>query len=423
MGSGASRLVTGNLDLFPPIEAKVARLKGKPAALVMASGFQTNAAVLQALLDRSVLGAEPLVFADRLNHASMHFGCQAAGARQIRYRHGDAAHLAELLGRYQGDDRPKFILTESVFSMDGDVAPLSDIARLAREHEACLIVDDAHATGILGEGGSGLSGEADIVIGTFSKALGGFGGFVAASETMRDYLINRCAGVIYSTALPPPVLGAIDAALDLVPGMDAERAHVASLAERFRAGATPSGLDTGASTTQIVPVILGTPEAALAMSERLRKARALGRRRSGRRPCRPARRGSGWPSPRRIEEADIDRLLKILAAKDAPPSGRRPCEAPAMHFVLVHGWGFHAGILADFVGHLEGAEVTLRRSRLRRRRPKGETNWPSERHRRRPFAWPAMAAPRRGRAVPRLGQHPGLRLLLLPYRARRASRR
>ena len=272
VGAGASRLVTGNLDLFAPIEAKLATLKGKPASLVMASGFQTNAAVLQALFDRSVLGAEPLVFADRLNHASMHFGCQAAGVRQLRYRHCDAAHLAELLSQYQGDDRPRFILTESVFSMDGDVAPLADIARLAREHDACLIVDDAHATGILGRGGSGLSGDADIVIGTFSKALGGFGGYVASTETMRDYLVNRCGGVIYSTALPPPVLGAIDAALDLVPGMDEERAYVARLAERFRAGASAIGLDTGASTTQIVPVILGSPEAAIAMGERLKRA-------------------------------------------------------------------------------------------------------------------------------------------------------
>ena len=272
VGSGASRLVTGNLDLFAPIEAKLARLKHKPAALVMASGFQTNAAVLQALLDESVLGAAPLVFADRLNHASMHFGCQAAGVRQIRYRHCDAAHLGELLTQYQGDDRPRFILTESVFSMDGDLAPLGSIAALAREHDACLIVDDAHATGILGEGGSGLSGAANIVIGTFSKALGSFGGFVASSETVRDYLINRCGGLIYSTALPPPVLGAIDAALDLVAGMDAKRALVAGLAQRFRTGAAALGLNTGASTTQIVPVILGSADAALAMSARLRQA-------------------------------------------------------------------------------------------------------------------------------------------------------
>jgi 8-amino-7-oxononanoate synthase len=321
VGSGASRLVTGNLDLFAPIEAKLARLKAKPAALVMASGFQANVASLQALLDRSVLGAEPLVFADRLNHASMHFGCQAAGARQMRYRHGDAAHLGALLARHDGDDRPKFILTESVFSMDGDVAPLGDIARLARTHDACLVVDDAHATGILGEGGSGLSGEADIAIGTFSKALGSFGGFVASSDTVRDYLVNRCAGTIYSTALPPPMLGAIDAALDIVPGMDAERAYVANLAERFRAGARAAGLDAGTSTTQIVPIVLGTPQAALAMSERLRQAGLWAS--CIRPPTVPpgtARLRLSFTAAHR--EADIDRLIEIVSAKGAPLRAR-----------------------------------------------------------------------------------------------------
>jgi 8-amino-7-oxononanoate synthase len=271
-GSGASRLVTGNLDLFAGIEAKIAKLKRKPVALVMASGFQTNAAVLQALLDRSVLGAEPIVFADRLNHASMHFGCKAAGVRQLRYRHRDVSQLSELLSQYQGDGRPKFILTESVFSMDGDEAPLAGIVQLAREHEATLIVDDAHATGILGEGGCGLSGGADIVIGTFSKALGSFGAFVACSKTHRDFLVNRCSGLIYSTALPPPVLGALDAALDLLPSLDEDRAHVARLAARFRAGAAELGLDCGASRTQIVPLIRGSIERALETAEGLRLA-------------------------------------------------------------------------------------------------------------------------------------------------------
>jgi 8-amino-7-oxononanoate synthase len=321
VGAGASRLVTGNLDLFAPIEAKLARLKCKPAALIMASGFQTNAAVLQALLDRNVIGTEPLVFADRLNHASMHFGCQSAGVRQIRYRHCDASHLAELLNQYQGDDRPKFILTESVFSMDGDVAPLAEIAALARPHQATLIVDDAHATGILGEDGTGLSSDADIVIGTFSKALGSFGGFVASSETVRDYLINRCAGIIYSTALPPPVLGAIDAALDLAPGMNAERAYVARLAERFRAGANAIGLSTGTSTTQIVPVILGTAEAALAMSARLRQAGLWAT--SIRPPTVPqgtARLRVALTAAHR--DSDIDRLLQVLSTEDAPRRAR-----------------------------------------------------------------------------------------------------
>lgn len=317
VGSGASRLVTGNLDLFAPIEAKVAKLKNKPAALIMASGFQTNAAVLQALFDRSVLGAEPLVFTDRLNHASMHFGCQAADLRELRYRHCDVKHLGELLSQYGQHDRPKFILTESVFSMDGDVAPLGEIAELARAHRATLIVDDAHATGILGEEGRGLSGDADIAIGTFSKALGSFGGYVACSETARDYLVNRCSGLIYSTALPPPVLGAIDAALDLVPSMDAERAQVANLAQRFRDGAGAIGLSTGASTTQIVPVILGSPEAALGMSARLRGAGfwavAI---RPPTVPTGTARLRVAFTAAH--DGSDVDRLLDALAEEDLP---------------------------------------------------------------------------------------------------------
>jgi 8-amino-7-oxononanoate synthase len=269
-GSGASRLVSGNLEIFEGIERKVAALKNKPAALIMASGFQAN--VLKVLFDTAVLGAEPLVFSDRLNHASMHFGCQAAGVRQVRYRHLDVAHLAELLDRHTSPDRPAFILTESVFSMDGDVAPIPEIAQLAREHGATLVVDDAHATGILGEGGRGLSDGADLVIGTFSKALGSFGAYVACSNTMRDYLVNRCGALIYSTALPPQVLGAIDAALDLLPALDAERKRVADLSAQVRSKVQELGYDTAGSSTQIVPVVAGTADAALRLGEDLQEA-------------------------------------------------------------------------------------------------------------------------------------------------------
>ncbi len=271
-GAGASRLVTGNLDLFEGIEARVAKLKDKPAALVMGSGFQANASVLQALFDKQVLEAEPVVFADKLNHASMHFGCQAAGVRQHRYRHRDMDHLNTLLAKHGRGPAPKFILTESVFSMDGDIAPMEEIAALAREHQALLICDDAHATGILGTGGKGLSGAADIVIGTFSKAMGSYGAYVACGETLRDYLVNRCSGLIYSTALPPPVLGAIDASLEILPELDAERAHVSAMANKFREGARGLGYDTGASETQIAPLIVGGADDALALSAQLKEA-------------------------------------------------------------------------------------------------------------------------------------------------------
>jgi 8-amino-7-oxononanoate synthase len=321
VGSGASRLVTGNLDLFSGIESKVAQLKQKPSALILASGFQANAAVLQALFDRSVLSAEPLVFADRLNHASMHFGCKAAGVHQIRYRHCDDAHLGKLLAQYQGDSRAKFILTESVFSMDGDVAPLGAIGRLARVHQALLVVDDAHATGILGEEGRGLSGDADIVIGTFSKALGSFGAYVTCASTVRDYLINRCSGFIYSTALPPPVLGAMDAALDLLPRMDPERNHVAQAAARFRAGARDLGHDTGASSTQIVPLIAGTAEAALSLSGKLREMGFWAT------PIRPPTVPSGTARVRLAftaahKDSDVDCLLATLSRMAPSPPAR-----------------------------------------------------------------------------------------------------
>ena len=149
---------------------------------------------------------------------------------------------------------------------------MEEIAKLASAHGATLICDDAHATGVLGEGGKGLSEGSDIVIGTFSKALGSYGAYVACSKNIKDYLVNRCSGLIYSTALPPPVLGAIDASLDLLPALDAERVHVAGLAERFRNGVRALGLDTGASATQIVPVIIGETGAALDLSERLARA-------------------------------------------------------------------------------------------------------------------------------------------------------
>ena len=170
-----------------------------------------------------------LLFTDRLIHASLHAG--AAGHRQIRFRHNDLDHLEELLAGYADRPGPRLIVTESVFSMDGDRADLARLSALAKAHDAFLYLDEAHATGVLGPQGRGLSATvpdaADLVMGTFSKALGSFGAYVAGSRLLIDYLVNACGGFIFSTAPPPAMLGAIDAALELVPGMDAERARLA----------------------------------------------------------------------------------------------------------------------------------------------------------------------------------------------------
>ena len=270
-GAGASRLVRGTFEAHAAIEAKLAALKGTEAALLFASGWQTNAAVLPALF---AAGEGPaIVFADRLVHASFHHGCQAAGVRQIRFRHNDLDHLEQLLAERADEPGRRFILTESVFSMDGDEADVRRLAGIAERRNAFVYLDEAHATGVLGPRGMGLSGlvpsRIDLVMGTFSKGMGSFGAYVAGSRAMIDYLVNACSGFIYTTAPPPPVLGAIDAALDLVPGMEAERRHLGNLADRLRAGLAEAGVDTLASTAQIVPAVVGEEADALEAARRL----------------------------------------------------------------------------------------------------------------------------------------------------------
>ena len=273
-GSGASRLVTGTLEAHAAVEAKVAAAKGTEAALVFASGWQLNAGVIPALLGAGE--GEVLVFTDKLVHASIHHGCAAAGVKQIRFNHNDLGHLERLLETRGEDKARRFIITESVFSMDGDRADVEALAALADDFNAFLYLDEAHATGVLGPHGMGLSGLApggvDLIMGTFSKALGGFGGYVAGSKMLCDYLVNACSGFIYTTAPPPSVLGAMDAALDLVPTMDAERAALVAGADRLRATLQALNLSTAESTTQIVPAIVGQADAALALSAELEAA-------------------------------------------------------------------------------------------------------------------------------------------------------
>jgi 8-amino-7-oxononanoate synthase len=276
-GAGASRLVTGTLEAHAAVEAKIAAAKGKEAALIFASGWQANAGVIPAVLAAGE--GEAMVFTDKLVHASFHAGCAAAGVRQIRYRHNDLDHLDSLLAAREGQFGRRFILTESVFSMDGDRADVAGLAELAEAHGAFLYLDEAHATGVLGPRGMGLSGLApdgvDLVMGTFSKAMGGFGAYVAGSKALCDYLVNTCGAFIYTTAPPPSVLGAIDAALDLAPTMDAEREALIETSGRLRAALVELGLSTGESSTQIIPAIVGDAENALALSAELEAAGLL----------------------------------------------------------------------------------------------------------------------------------------------------
>ena len=267
-GARASRLVTGTLEATLELEARLAEFKGAEAALIFNAGFQANAAVLPALFELAG-GREARVFTDRLNHASLHAGCAAAGVKQIRFQHNDLAQLEELLATHAG--APAFIVTESVFSMDGDRADAAALAALARRYNAMLYLDEAHATGVLGPQGRGLGYglENTVIMGTLGKAFGAAGAYIAGSQQLIDYLVNRCAGFIYSTAPAPAALGAVDAALDLMPLLDADRIRLAQRGDALRARLAELGIDTLASSTQIVPAVLGSEEAALAAQRRL----------------------------------------------------------------------------------------------------------------------------------------------------------
>ena len=282
-GAPASRLVTGTREITLAVEEKLAAFKRCEAALLFSSGFQANATVIPALAKvpggtQSAGAGDTAIFSDELNHASIVHGCRAARSNAQVFRHNDLEHLDHLLRGHAGESGRKLILTESVFSMDGDRADLAGLVRLAERYDATLYVDEAHASGVLGPGGRGLAAEcggADIVMGTLGKAFGAFGAYVAGSRALIDWLVNSCPGFIYTTALPPAVLGAVDAALDLMPGMGQERTKLAQNSQRLREALTLRGYDTLKSSTQIVPAVIGSEADALAAARRLEDAGIL----------------------------------------------------------------------------------------------------------------------------------------------------
>jgi 8-amino-7-oxononanoate synthase len=270
VGAGASRLVAGHLALHREVEDKLAAFKGTEAAIIFSTGYMANLGTISALV-----GPGDTIFCDKLNHASIYDGIKLSGANLARFPHRDMNRLESLLQK-AGPGR-KLIITDSVFSVDGDLAPLKDMVELKDRYGAVLMVDEAHATGVLGPKGAGLADElgltqrVEVHMGTFSKALGSLGGYVAGDQRLIDYLHNRARSFIYSTAMPPQVLGAIGAALNVVAQEPERRRYLLGEAESFRKSLTQAGFDLLGSETQIVPVLVGENARTLEFAGRLRE--------------------------------------------------------------------------------------------------------------------------------------------------------
>ncbi len=272
VGRGASPLVCGRAAAHEELERRLAAFEGAEAALAFPSGFAANAGIIPALVDRG-----DCLFADAKNHASLIDGCRLARAATHVYPHGDAIALAALLKEHGPGARRRLIATDTLFSMDGDLAPLAEIAALARKYDAMLLLDEAHATGVFGAHGRGAAeacGVADetiIRIGTLSKALGSAGGFVCGSRALVQWLANRARSYVFSTAQPAASSAAAMAALEIVQREPGRRAALLAAAAKLRTRLAELGWNTGASASQIIPIVVGAPAAAVALSGRLRE--------------------------------------------------------------------------------------------------------------------------------------------------------
>jgi 8-amino-7-oxononanoate synthase len=269
--SGASRLVSGTMELHERLEAAIAHFKQTPAALVFNSGYAANTGIIPALAGRG-----DVIFSDRLNHASIVDGALLSGARLVRYPHNDHNALARLLERHRGTGRA-LVVTDGVFSMDGDIAPLGEIVRLKTDHKALLMVDDAHGSGVLGEQGRGaaemlgVADGVDIRMGTFGKAFGSYGAYAAVSQELRELLLNRARSFIFSTSLPPAVLAASLAAVELIQSPEGAslRDQLRRNCDQFRNSMRMAGFTLPDGDTQIVPLMTGEADTTMRFSEQL----------------------------------------------------------------------------------------------------------------------------------------------------------
>lgn len=269
-GATSSRLVSGTLPLHKELEQRLAKEKGYPAGLLFGSGYMANVGLISSLVGRG-----DLIVADRLVHASIIDAALMSGARLMRFRHNDVEHLETLLKRHTDGKRKVLLASESVFSMDGDIAPLKTEGLLAEKYGAMFLVDEAHATGVFGPNGAGLVAAegiqhlVNLSMGTLSKALGGYGGFVACSENLRNLMVHSARSFVYTTAPAPASIGAALGALDLLQRESNLGQRLLENAAEFRRRLREYGLDTLHSGTQIVPILIGGNAEAMAISRAL----------------------------------------------------------------------------------------------------------------------------------------------------------
>ncbi len=271
-GSGGSRLVSGSFDLHRELEEKIARFKNTEAAILFSSGYLANIGTISALV-----GSDDIIYSDELNHASIIDGARLSRSTVKIYKHLDLNHLLQLLEADKDRKCRKLIVTDTVFSMDGDLVPLPELVELSERYGCMLMIDEAHATGVLGKRGSGatehfgVEDRVPVVMGTLSKAIGSLGGYIAGSKELIDFIRNRVRSYIFDTSLPPASLAASITAIDIIENEPERREHLWNMVEQFKTGIENTGLKILPSHSAIIPVLIGDAEPALNFARMLRE--------------------------------------------------------------------------------------------------------------------------------------------------------
>ena len=275
IGSGSSRLVSGNFDFHEKIESDLAKKKKSEVAIIFSTGYLANYSILSTIFSSNIFKKNPIVFSDKLNHQCIYEGCKNKKINFFRFRHNDMNHLEYLLKKNKFKQNPKFILSESVFSMDGDFADIAGLVNLKKKYNSFLFLDEAHATGIYGDNGFGLStkfsNDIDCVTGTFSKAFGSFGAYVSCSKNLKSFLINKCSSFIYSTSLPFSLLASIYSGIKIIPKLKNERKKLIKNSYFLRKILKKDNFDIGNSQTNIIPIIIGDSKKTILISKKLEK--------------------------------------------------------------------------------------------------------------------------------------------------------